>query len=25
VVATFEGTSKRTTLSPGEKNVQLRW
>lgn len=25
VVATYEGTSKRTTLSPGEKNVQLRW
>jgi len=25
VVATFEGTSRRTTLSPGEKNVQLRW
>lgn len=25
VVATYEGTAKRTTLSPGEKNVQLRW
>ncbi len=25
VVATYEGMSKRTTLSPGEKNVQLRW
>lgn len=25
VVATFEGKSKQTTLSPGEKNVQLRW
>lgn len=25
VVATYEGTSKRTTLSPGEKNVQMRW
>lgn len=25
VVATYDGTSKRTTLSPGEKNVQLRW
>ncbi|RZT29361.1 hypothetical protein [Cupriavidus agavae] len=25
VVATYEGTSKRTTLGPGDKNVQLRW
>lgn len=25
VIATYDGTSKRTTLSPGEKNVQLRW
>ncbi|KAI3592163.1 hypothetical protein D9X30_2837 [Cupriavidus sp. U2] len=25
VVATYEGTSKRTTVSPGEKNVQMRW
>lgn len=25
VVATYEGMSKRTTLSPGEKNVQMRW
>lgn len=25
VVATYEGMSKRTTVSPGEKNVQMRW
>ncbi|WP_223851593.1 hypothetical protein [Cupriavidus pauculus] len=25
VVATYEGASKRTTLSPGARNVQLRW
>lgn len=25
VVATYEGTSKRATVSPGEKNVQMRW
>lgn len=25
VVATYEGMSKRTTVGPGDKNVQLRW
>ena len=25
VVATYEGMTKRTTVSPGEKNVQMRW
>jgi len=25
VVATYEGASRRTTLTPGEKNVQMRW
>ncbi|MGO4306999.1 MULTISPECIES: hypothetical protein [unclassified Cupriavidus] len=25
VVATYEGMSKRATVSPGEKNVQMRW
>ncbi|CAG9185204.1 hypothetical protein LMG32289_05861 [Cupriavidus pampae] len=25
VVATYEGAAKRTTLGPGQKNVQLRW
>lgn len=25
VVATYEGMSKHATLSPGEKNVQMRW
>jgi len=25
VVATYEGMSKRATLAPGEKNVQMRW
>ena len=25
VVATYEGMSKQATLSPGEKNVQMRW
>jgi len=25
VVATYEGTSKRTTVATGDKNVQMRW